>query len=82
MYSLRDKGVIYKYKGHENTTSQIKASLSTEGDYVLSGSEDCRIYIWNAEGRFQKTSFFRSFRKDHITSYESFKGTCFTLFRF
>lgn len=74
MYSLRDKNVIYKYKGHENTTSQIKASLSTEGDYVLSGSEDCRIYIWNAEGRFQKTGFFGSFRKDHITSCESFKG--------
>ena len=74
MYSLRDKNVMYKYKGHENDTSQIKPSLSAEGDYVLSGSEDCRIYIWNADGRFQKKGFFSSFRKDHVLSYESFKG--------
>lgn len=74
MYSLRDKNVLYKYKGHENVSSQIGANLSTDADFVLSGSEDCRVYIWRTDGKFQKTSFFDSFRKDHIKSYESFKG--------
>ena len=74
MYSLRDKNVIYKYKGHENFSSQIGASLSTEADFILSGSEDCRVYLWRCDGKFEKKSFFSSFRKDHISSYESFKG--------
>lgn len=74
MYSLRDKNVIYKYRGHENVSSQIGASLSTEADFILSGSEDCRVYLWRLDGKFQKKSFFSSFRKDHIDSYESFKG--------
>lgn len=74
MYSLRDKNVIYKYKGHENVSSQIGASLATDADYVLSGSEDCRVYLWRADGKFEKKGLFGSFRKDHISSYESFKG--------
>ena len=78
MYNLRDKNVLFKYKGHQNSASQLRASLTTDSAYLISGSEDCRIYIWNADGKFQKKglgSFFNSFRKDHIDSYESFKGT-------
>lgn len=79
MYSLRDKNVIYKYKGHENVSSQIGASLSTDADFILSGSEDCRVYLWRSDGKFQKKGFFSSFRKDHISSYESFKGKFYSL---
>lgn len=77
MYNLRDKNVLFKYKGHQNVASQLRAGLTTDAAYVISGSEDCRIFIWNADGKFQKkglSSFFTSFRKDHIDSYESFKG--------
>lgn len=74
MYSLRDKNVLYKYKGHENWASQVRACLSTDGDYVLSGSEDCRVYIWNVDGKHQKKGLFGSFRKDHVDSHESFRG--------
>ena len=80
MYSLRDKNVIYKYKGHENVSSQISASLSSEADFLLSGSENCRVYLWRLDGKFQKKSFLFSFRKDHIDSYESFKGTWLYIF--
>ncbi len=80
MYSLRDKNVLYKYKGHENASSQIGANLSTDADFILSGSEDCRVYLWRMDGKFEKKSFFGSFRKDHIKSYESFKGkVCYKL---
>ena len=74
-YSLRDKNVLYKYKGHANAASQISASLSSDAEFVLSGSEDHRVYIWNVDGRHQKKGFFASFRKDHVDGFESFKGT-------
>lgn len=46
MYNLHDKSLEMKFKGHENTCSQIKASISDDAAYVVCGSEDRKAYIW------------------------------------
>ncbi|KAF4632062.1 hypothetical protein G7Y89_g6078 [Cudoniella acicularis] len=47
MYNLRDKGLEMKFRGHENTCSQINASFSDDTEYIICGSEDRKAYIWN-----------------------------------
>ncbi|KAH9843385.1 putative WD repeat-containing protein [Teratosphaeria destructans] len=53
LYNFRDKSLEMKFKGNENNSSQIRASISDCGRYVLCGSEDRKVYIWSlgvAEG--------------------------------
>ncbi|KAA8910503.1 WD40-repeat-containing domain protein [Sphaerosporella brunnea] len=47
MYNFRDKSLETKFKGYENTCSQIHATFSDDTKYVISGSEDRKVYIWN-----------------------------------
>lgn len=47
MYNLRDKNLEMKFRGHENTCSQIKASISDDTSYIICGSEDRKAYIWS-----------------------------------
>jgi WD40 repeat protein len=47
MYNLRDKSLEMKFRGHENTCSQINASFSDDAEYVICGSEDRKAYIWS-----------------------------------
>ncbi|KAI5460884.1 WD40-repeat-containing domain protein [Mariannaea sp. PMI_226] len=46
VYNINDKVVQVKYRGLENQSSQIHARFSDDGNYVISGSEDRRAYIW------------------------------------
>lgn len=36
-----------KFKGHKNDNLQIKARISEDMDYIICGSEDGYVYIWN-----------------------------------
>ena len=47
IYNYRDKSLVLKLKGPENTSSQIRASFSDDARYVISGSEDKKAYIWS-----------------------------------
>ncbi|KDN61403.1 putative WD repeat domain-containing protein [Colletotrichum sublineola] len=47
IYNLRDKSLESKFKGYENTCSQIHAGFSDSGQWIVSGSEDKRTYIWS-----------------------------------
>lgn len=47
IYNLRDKALELKFKGHENTSNQIRASFSDDGNYVICGSEDKQAFIWS-----------------------------------
>ncbi|KAK3031723.1 hypothetical protein RJ639_035309 [Escallonia herrerae] len=42
--------IIQKFRGFRNTSSQILASFSPDGKYVISASEDSQVYIWKREG--------------------------------
>ncbi|KAK4187130.1 WD repeat-containing protein 44 [Podospora australis] len=50
IYSLRDNSLDIKLKGHENSCSQIAASFSDDGKYVICGSEDRRAFVWSLTG--------------------------------
>ncbi|RHZ52216.1 uncharacterized protein CDV56_104787 [Aspergillus thermomutatus] len=54
-YNFRDKTLEAKYRGNENTCSQIRASFSDDGKHVICGSEDRRAYVWPT-GAMEKDS--------------------------
>ncbi|PAN41682.2 hypothetical protein PAHAL_8G055300 [Panicum hallii] len=38
--------VLQKFKGFKNTSSQISASYTADGRYVVCASEDSHVYVW------------------------------------
>lgn len=46
VYNLKDGSLDTKFKGHENTCTQISASFSDDAQYVISGSENRKAFIW------------------------------------
>ena len=71
LYNLKDHEMSCKYKGYRNTSSQIKATFSRDGRYIISGSEDKFIYIWKTHLDASKLS---SARRDRNEFYECFSG--------
>ncbi|KAK3594912.1 hypothetical protein CHS0354_020569 [Potamilus streckersoni] len=70
LYDLRDLTLTCKYKGPTNNSSQIRASFSPKGKYVICGSEDSFVYIWRTQHEFYK---FSSARRDRNDYWEAFK---------
>ncbi|KAK3932426.1 WD repeat-containing protein 44 [Frankliniella fusca] len=71
LYDLRDLSVSCKYKGYVNVSSQIKASFSHDGKYIVSGSENQCIFIWRTDHDYSK---FSSVRKDRNDFWEGIKA--------
>ncbi|XP_059611675.1 WD repeat-containing protein 44 isoform X2 [Phlebotomus argentipes] len=64
LYDLRDLNLSCKYKGYLNVSSQIKASFSHDGKYIVAGSENQCIYIWKTNHDYSKLSSVRRDRSD------------------
>lgn len=74
LYNLLDKTLETKYKGHENTSSQIRASFSDDGRYLISGSEDRHVYIWESGVAKGIGGSIRSMMKKEKGGFEYFGG--------
>ncbi|XP_025834788.1 WD repeat-containing protein 44 isoform X2 [Agrilus planipennis] len=71
LYDLRDLSLSCKYKGYVNVSSQIKASFSPDGKYIISGSENRDIYVWKTNHDYSK---FSSVRRDRNDFWEAIKA--------
>ncbi|CDS40057.1 WD repeat protein [Echinococcus multilocularis] len=74
LIDARDYHTLCKYRGFLNETSQIRASFSATGRYLISGSENCFFYIWRKQMDFLNVSRFSSTRKDRNNCWEAIKG--------
>ncbi|CAG8134661.1 unnamed protein product [Penicillium olsonii] len=46
MYNFHDRSLEAKFRGNENTCSQIRATFTDDGKHIICGSEDRRAYVW------------------------------------
>ncbi|KAA8523869.1 hypothetical protein F0562_010292 [Nyssa sinensis] len=46
---IDDVDLVHKFKGFRNPNSQISASLTANGKYVICASEDSHVYVWKHE---------------------------------
>ncbi|CAG8588010.1 6417_t:CDS:10 [Acaulospora morrowiae] len=77
LYNMRDKSLEWKYKGIENTCSQIRATFSDDGRYIISGSEDRHIYIFKTDQSSTNSNNGaggNSWLKKEKCSFESFEA--------
>lgn len=67
-----------KFKGHKNANSQIKASFSSHGEFLICGSDDGQVFLWSTSpagssgARSLPINPYSALKRDKIYSYESF----------
>lgn len=71
LYDLRDLSLTCKYTGAVARSSQIKASFSHDGKFIISGSENMFIYIWRSAHEYVG---FGGARRDRNSYWEGVKG--------
>ncbi|KAL7417119.1 WD40-repeat-containing domain protein [Mrakia frigida] len=49
LYRLNDSALEMKFKGHENESSQIGATIGDDGRWIICGSEDGHVYLWGTD---------------------------------
>ncbi|CAH8508321.1 unnamed protein product [Schistosoma rodhaini] len=74
LVDARDYHTLCKYRGFLNETSQIRASFSPTGRYLIAGSENAFFYIWQKSLDVDKISRFSRIRKDRNNCWEAIKA--------
>ncbi|XP_047740708.1 WD repeat-containing protein 44 isoform X2 [Hyalella azteca] len=72
LYGLDEHSEHCKYRGFNNPSSQIRASFSHDGKYIVAGSENPCIYLWKTHhdyGKFNATA-----RRDRNAYWEGVKA--------
>lgn len=46
LYNFGERSLEAKFRGNENSCSQIRASFTDDGKHVICGSEDRHAYVW------------------------------------
>jgi len=49
LYNLQDFKLLCIYKGHVNNNFQIYSSFSENGNFLICGSEDHNVYLWDVK---------------------------------
>lgn len=73
LYNVHERVVEAKYAGHENASSQIRATCSDDGRFVISGSEDGSVYIWDSSVVQVKGGGWRIVIRKDGADYETFQ---------
>ncbi|KAL8535565.1 hypothetical protein ACS0TY_011263 [Phlomoides rotata] len=60
--------IICKFKGNRSSVSQMPAAFTSDGEHIVSATEDSSVRLWNYANHDQK----KSTRKKNIWSCESF----------
>lgn len=76
LYDMDDKSMRTKFKGLKNERLPIRAEFSEDHRYVICGSEEGDVYIWNAfkNNMEPKSSKFRQGKTDRNATSEHFEG--------
>ncbi|KAJ5817674.1 Oxo-4-hydroxy-4-carboxy-5-ureidoimidazoline decarboxylase [Penicillium robsamsonii] len=53
LYDFHSRSLEAKFRGNENTCSQIRATFTNDGKYIICGSEDRRAYVWPVQSAQQ-----------------------------
>ncbi|KAG7383307.1 WD repeat-containing protein 44 [Phytophthora pseudosyringae] len=72
LFSVDNYSRICKYKGLVNGHLQIKGRFSQDGDFVICGSENGSVYVWNKARYLRSMSIGKSSKQDRNSSYEFF----------
>lgn len=68
---LRSALLLYFVAGYVNVSSQIRASFSHDGKFIICGSENQSVYIWKTHHDYSK---FPSVRRDRNDFWEGIKA--------
>lgn len=52
-FDMRDFSLVCKYTGFTNTDIPLYATLSEQGEFIVCGSENNCVYVWNTNNKYE-----------------------------